>query len=174
MSSCEVDWSFTNSDHGAVMVTFKEQRQTPKQRLLRLNQDLLQTPSTKEAFLKEYHQLVRDIPEGWSPHQELEFHKCSIRSAYAQINAERNKARKRDYDFVKEDLHMHISLLKDGDNNQIRKNRIMDKINQLRTKMSQMNMEKGRKLAEKMKTKWYNEGERSNKYFLGLSQSTTR
>ena len=168
MSNCEVDWSFTNSDHGAVVATFKERRQTPKQRFLRLNQDLLQTQSTKEAFLKDYQRQVRDIPEGWNPHQKLEFHKCAIRSAYSQVNAERNKSRKMDYDFVKADLHSHITLLEKGGISLIRKNRLMDKINQLKAKMSQLNLEKGRKLAEKMKTKWYNEGERSNKYFLGL------
>ena len=168
MSSCEVDWSFTNSDHGAVVATFKEQRKAPKQRLLRLNQELLSFNSTKEAFLKEYHRQISDIPHGWDPHQELEFHKCAIRSAYLHINAERKKTKKLDYEFLKADLHTHIVALEESNNDLIKKNRLMDKINILKAKMSQLNLEKGRSLAEKMKTKWNNEGERLNKYFLGL------
>ena len=44
----------------------------------------------------------------------------------------------------------------------------MNKINILRAKITNLNLEKGSRLANALKTKWYNEGERSNKYFLAL------
>ena len=44
----------------------------------------------------------------------------------------------------------------------------MSKINQLKATITNLNLEKGSMLANKLKTKWYNEGERSNKYFLAL------
>ena len=73
-----------------------------------------------------------------------------------------------DYEFLRADLHTHIVALEESDNDLIKKNRLRDKINLLKAKISQINLERGKNLAGKMKTKWYNEGERSNKYFLGL------
>ena len=166
--SIEVDWTFTNSDHGAVIATFVDGITTAKQRLLRLNPDLLNEKDAKETFLGEYRAQIQGIPQDWSPHQKLEFHKCAMRSAYAHASAEKKKRITRDYEFLKEDLHTHVRLLEEGQHNVARKNRIMNKINTLKAQITKLNLEKGQKLANRLKTKWYNEGERSNKYFLAM------
>ena len=73
-----------------------------------------------------------------------------------------------DYEHLKMDLHTHISSLETDDKDLITKNRLANKINLIKSKISKLNLERGKQLADRLKTKWYNEGERSNKYFLAL------
>ena len=163
-----VDWAFTNSDHGAVIATFTEagNRKAPKP--LRLNPELLKSKSLTESFLAEYRAHLDQIPAHWDPHQVLEFHKCAMRNAYLKINSENKKREHQDYDFLKADLHSHISALEACKDNVTKANRLMNRINQLKAMIAKLNLERGEALANKLKTKWYNEGERSNKYFLAL------
>ena len=87
---------------------------------------------------------------------------------FTEVNSRYRKKQKGEYDFVKEDLHSHIAAFDQCKGDQFKENRLMTKINQLKAKISKLNLEKGTSLANKLKTKWYNEGERSNKYFLAL------
>ena len=96
-----------------------------------------------------------------------------MRNAYLKVNSENRKSRASDYDFLKEDLHAHIAAL-ENTTDVARSNRLMNKINELKAKITKLNLEKGAALANKLKTKWYNEGERSNKYFLSLLRKRER
>ena len=169
-TNCVVDWTFTNSDHGAVKVTFCDpNNKKPKTtKPLRLNPELLSVKTHRDAFIVEYLQQTQQIPAGWNPHQVLEFHKCAMRSAYIEINRRYRSKQRTDYDFIKDDLHSHIATLEGCKGDAAKANRLMDKINRLKAEITKMNLERGTNLANKLKTKWYNEGERSNKYFLAL------
>ena len=168
-----VDWAFTNSDHGALIATFTDGSKRSGTKPLRLNPELLKSSTLTNCFLQEYRTQLLQIPNYWNPHLTLEFHKCAMRNAYLKINNEERKRRKLDYDFLKEDLHAHISAL-ETTTNAAKSNRLMNKINQLKSKITKLNLEKGTALANKLKTKWYNEGERSNKYFLSLLRKKER
>ena len=50
---------------------------------------------------------------------------------------------------------------------------LIDYIVELRGKKACLINEKGQRLAEKLGTKWYNEGEKSTRYFLRLLNRTT-
>ena len=91
-----------------------------------------------------------------------------MRSAYVTVNQDHKRKNEQDFDFLKEDLHSHIKSLENCKNDTAKANRLSNKINQLKAKITKRNLEKGENLANKLKTKWYNEGERSNKYFLAL------
>ena len=166
--SCTVDWTFTNSDHGAVVATFTDPTKVQARKPLRLNPELIKNPALKSQLLQEYRNQIEQIPTNWDPHQVLEFHKCALRSSYSLINCENKKRNKLDYDHIKEDLHSHISALEHCKNDVAKANRLMNKINKLKATITKLNLERGQALANKLKTKWYNEGERSNKYFLGI------
>ena len=167
-SKCSVDWTFTNSDHGAVIATFTDGNNRCTTKPLRLNPELIRNPFLKAKFLEEYKQQVRQIPEDWDPHKKLEFHKCAMRSSFVQVNTDNKRRANLDYQQVKDDLHSHIAALEESTNNVAKANRLRNKINQLKATITKLNLEKGQLLADKLKTKWYNEGERSNKYFLGI------
>ena len=91
-----------------------------------------------------------------------------MRSAYSQAKAEQNRNKTNNFEFVKTDLHSHIQLLEANKLDISSTNRITNKINKLKAEITKLNLQRGKRLAEKLKTKWYNEGERSNKYFLAL------
>ena len=167
---CIVDWTFTNSDHGAVKVTFCDPNRANQrtQKPLKMNPALLNVKTFRESFMLEYSRQVQQIPANWNPHQVLEFHKCAMRSAYIEINRTFKKRQRTDYDFIKEDLNSHIAALEACKGDAAKANRLMEKINRLKAEIAKLNLEKGTSLANKLKTKWYNEGERSNKYFLAL------
>ena len=163
-----VDWAFTNSDHGAVIAQFTDGKINRAHKPLRLHPELLNSKNNLDEFVKEYREQIQQIPDHWNAHQALEFHKCAMRNAYIKVSSESKRRDKRDYDFIKEDLHSHIAAL-ESCNDQARSNRLMNRINQLKATITKMNLDKGTSLANKLKTKWYNEGERSNKYFLRTS-----
>ena len=165
---CTVDWTFTNSDHGAVVATFTDVNKVHRSKPLRLNPELLRNKALRAAFVDDYRRQIEQIPPTWDPHTKLEFHKCAIRSAYTQVNTENKRKEKLDYQLVKEDLHSHIAALEENKNDAAKANRLMNKINKLKATITKLNLEKGQLLADRLKTKWYNEGERSNKYFLGI------
>lgn len=58
--SCTVDWTFTNSDHGAVIASFTDPvNDKPRtQKPLRLNPELLNSKGFKESFLLEYSKQI--------------------------------------------------------------------------------------------------------------------
>ena len=168
LANCSVDWTFTNSDHGAVIGEFTDGENSKRQKHLRLNPESLKSEQFKIEFLREYSSQVQQIPPGWDPHQTLEFHKCAIRSAYTLAEETRKRREKGEYEFIKEDLQSHITALENCTGNSTKANRLMNKINILKAKITNLNLEKGSKLANALKTKWYNEGEKSNKYFLAL------
>ena len=97
--SCRVDWTFTNSDHGAIVADFTDGNKVKALKPLRLNPELLKSKNLKESFLSEYREQIDQIPGHWNPHQSLEFHKCAIRTAYIIVNSEAKKRTKLDYDF---------------------------------------------------------------------------
>ena len=49
--SCKVDWTFTNSDHGAVTATFTDGSNSSRSRPLRLNPELIKDNLLKTKFL---------------------------------------------------------------------------------------------------------------------------
>ena len=96
LKQCEADWTFTNSDHAAVIATFEQSGpkmnkscHTPK-----LDPYKLENREFKEAFIIEYRRLIREELDEWEPHLALEFHKCAIRSAYANTSESFNKRQK--------------------------------------------------------------------------------
>ena len=97
---------------------------------------------------------MQQIPPGWDPHQTLEFHKCAMRGAYTLAEETRKRIEKGEYEFVKEDLHSHITALESCTGNSSMANRLMNKINILRAKITNLNLEKGSRLANALKTKW--------------------
>ena len=168
-TSCNTDWTFTNSDHAAVIVEIelREPKGHTSANNPRLDSTKLKNPRFKEEFITRYLDLTRETPTTWTPHTTLEFHKCMIRTAY-QDSTQAEKLRiNSNFDNLKFQLH---SLIETAENSKdvSMLNRLQEKINLVRAKITLHNNELGERLAEKLKTKWYNEGERSNKYFLGI------
>ena len=170
LNKCETDWTFTNSDHAAVIAILEHTEPKPNKTCgtPKLDPYKLSNGDFKEAFINEYSRLIREEPMGWDPHLALEFHKCAIRSAYAITSEQFNTRHKQTINELKSELETLIEAIERPGITAGTENRLIDKINVTRSKIYKHNNHTGQMLANKLKTRWYNEGERSNKYFLNI------
>ncbi len=165
----KTDWAFTSTDHAAVIAHFKH---TTKKKLksshIKLDNDILKNDELLSE-LKQYliEQLNDTNVQGFNPHIKLEFAKMSIRTKALDIMA---RQRKRDYALFKEinsEIVQNTRLLTiytDDASQNILQTELDEAVNRRNILLNKQ----GEKLASMAKTKWYNEGEGSNKYFLNL------
>ena len=96
----------------------------------------------------------------------LEFAKVCIRTVTEKVKAEIQKQEKGEEELLNRELEIAIASLEksDGTNNV----NLIDYIEDLRSRKAVLVDEKGKKLADRLGTKWYNEGEKSTRYFFRL------
>ena len=110
--------------------------------------------------------MFRSHSAAWNPHLKLEFAKVCIRTVTEKLQADRKVRERSEEEFVDREIEIAMAALQ---NNSTQDNEaIIEYIEELRGKKSVLVEEKGRRLAEKLGTKWYNEGEKSTRYFLRL------
>jgi hypothetical protein len=167
--SLVTDWTFTTSDHAAVITEFiHTNRIKYKSAHVKLDNDVVKNPELL-LELRQYVSMQLADPNAalFDPHAKLEFAKVCIRTKAIDIMA---RIRKKDSIELKElnrDINENTRLLAiyNDVNSQEVLRRELDLALEKRNEMLQ---KEGEKLASIAKTKWYNEGERSNKYFLNL------
>ena len=163
------NWALSFSDHAAVEASFELNANKPKTRtrIRRLDATLIKLPDCKEAIEKGYHEMMDKMPDNWNPHLKLEYAKMCLRTVVEKVQAERKRFETNEEESINEELNNAVSSLAAG--TAIGgPGGLIDYIEELRGRKAQLVEERGNRLAEKVKTKWYNEGEKSSKYFLGL------
>jgi hypothetical protein len=108
------------------------------------------------------------MPIDWSPHMKLDYAKVCIRTVVERAQAERKKKEKSIEECVNEEIELLVEALQDDKLEPWQKNGLMDRLEDLRNQKAILVEEKGKRLASKLGTKWYNEGEKSTRYFLRL------
>ena len=162
-------WSLSSSDHAAIEVHFKLVGKEPgiRSRITRLDPTLLKHPPTKEKILSEIQSLLGDAPTHWDPHMRLEYLKMCIRTVMERAQADRKKKERTEEEDINNEIEVCVKSLS-NDMATVRDGGLIDHIEELRTRKAIIIEEKGERLAQKLGTKWYNEGEKSTKYFLRL------
>ena len=142
-------------------------RNSGKSKIVRLDQTLANDPVARKAIIEGFEEMFRTAPSQWDPHMKLEYAKVCIRSVVERVQAERKRKDRSEEESLNEELDSAIEALANG--NRIGPNTgLIEYIEELRTKKSILVERKGKYLAEKLGTKWYNEGEKSTKYFMRL------
>ena len=161
-------WSLSCSDHAAIEANFEsaENKVRVKTRISRLDPSIVKNKDLKEELEKGFNEMMSMALETWDPHLKLEFAKMSIRTVTERIQAERKLKEKTEEEALNEDLETAIDKLSTGLTNNTAS--LIDYVEELRSRKAALVEEKGERLAEKLGTKWYNEGEKSTKYFLRL------
>ena len=168
-SATKAEWAMSLSDHAAVEAGFKlkDIETKSKSKITRLDPSLLKNEVGKRKFIEEFEQMYSGIGEGWNPHLKLEFAKMCIRTVAEKLQADRKKKDKSEEEEVNEELNLAINALA-GEISEEERIEVIEYIEELRNKKSALVEERGERLAEKLGTKWYNEGEKSTRYFLNL------
>ncbi len=101
------------------------------------------------------------------PQVKLEFAKMTIRTKALEITARNRGKLDRQLTEIESEIINYTELLTryTDDNSQ---NIIVTELESLNSLRNEIMCEQGVKLAQRAKTKWYNEGEGSNKYFLNM------
>jgi len=179
VTKAEVDWAFDKSDHASITVEveFKNvKRRGPG--LPRVDPSLLAAEQIRREVIEYLNINISEMPEGWNPHQKWEFLKVSVRSIMWEIKSREKKLEIKELDALKEQL------------NRLKKNReefyslqqnqpvvgddltsieaIDQSISFFEGEINKLWEAKSKELAMKARIKWFNEGEKSNKYFLNI------
>ena len=171
----KTDWSLSFSDHAAVVTCLNLCNSVPseKSRIVRLDPSLIKTPVDKAELAKHFDEIWRHSDPTWDPHTKLEYAKLCIRTVAERLQAERKRREVTEEEEVNEELELSISKLEKGCKNLRERATLIDYVEELRARKEALIEVKGKRLAEKLGSKWYNEGEKSTKYFLRLLQRHT-
>jgi len=108
-----------------------------------------------------------------APHTLLEFAKMTIRTKALEIMARQRKRENEVLIELNDGINKCTQLLArySDEDSQVILTRELEELTHAKNTLLE---EQGAKLAERARTKWYNEGERSNKYFLNLLKSRSK
>ena len=96
-----------------------------------------------------------------------------IRSIYIEDTQKINKRKNFEREIMRKEIE-YLNLKLELETNDNRREIIASKLDILQGKLRIEQDKVAKEIAEKIKTKWYNEGERSTKYFLNQLKSRTR
>ena len=166
------DWTFSLSDHAAVIATYAEVRNHDSNSkcnfLPRLDPRLLLDQEGKQIMDETFLEMFGQQSPEWNPHVRLEYCKMCIRTA-ANAATGKIKARYRDEESqLNSDINSIINDLSNDVGGSDARALLMHKLDDLR-QLKRCLVEKiGAKLERRTARKWYNEGELSSKYFFNL------
>ena len=175
-----VNWSFERSDHAAVSINVRLRDEIKKgPGTPNVNMEVLKNPIAVESIRQEIIFLLNQIPKDWNGHKKLEYLKVVLRSTIAKFASIEKKDNVRDIETLEESLN-DIEMLRQKvlirlkqNPNEVNKNSI-SKIDVAKTIISS-NLELARNSMTKERdfkssAKWYEYGEKSNKFFLNLTK----
>ena len=173
LKECTSNWALSFSDHAAVEATFDYPNETSRtrSRIVRLDPTLAKDPKTSASIVEGVEEMMRSVPNHWNPHQQLEFLKMCVRTVVEKVQSDRKKKELNEEEMLNEELEVAVGELARGAATHNRQG-LVDYIEELRIKKSIIVENKGRRLAERLGTRWYNEGEKSTRYFMRLLNRT--
>jgi exonuclease III len=174
-----VDWSFEASDHASVKIDLAlGEVPTKGPGIAKTNTNILEDPQIVLQIRNELIELLNQVEESWNPHSKLEFLKVAIRSVFSSKTAEIRKIVNTDILDTEDELNQLEEIrIKELSNTTISSHHTA-KMNNIDTAIAslKLNLTKQRsKLSDtqsfKSKAKWFEYGEKSNKFFLNLMKS---
>jgi len=164
----DTDWTLCDSDHAVVCATFETR--TEKQlggKIIRLDPQVVLEKDCLAELRQYLTEQLATIQPDMDPHSQLEFAKMTIRTKAFQISKRLKNAEILNLQLLNDDIKQHERLLAQAGSVEEEEQIILHLERQTNERNRLLEIQ-GRNLAWKAKTKWYNEGEKSNKYFLNL------
>ena len=169
LKKTKTNWAVSLSDHAMIIASLEIKGSLApfKTNITRLDPSVLDEEN-KDRITAEISSMIGQAPGYWTPHQKLEFAKVSIRTILEKEQALRKVREASEEELLNTELDMAIKTLERGALNGAGRIEILNLIEELRVRKEILIENKGKRLAERLGTKWYNEGEKSTKYFLRL------
>jgi len=168
LKAIKSEWSISTSDHSMVTITREASIQLPH--LARLDTRWLTVDNFVLELKSKLISAEDQILNHWDPHTKLDYMKMSLRSAASNLIGERKKKEKQKEEMIDEEIEIAMDIFINNDLAPVEKNKLQDHIDDLKLQKIEIIKERAAFLAEKMKDKWTDEGEKSTKYFLNLQK----
>ena len=165
------DWTYTDSDHCAVIVKIESPKFKKRNNIVRIDTRFMSNVILREKFLRELVARMSQLKDtNMDPHQSLEFLKMSIRSIAIEIATNYKKEMEKEFLEVKNEISFWQTSFECAKSEIIREmaQSNLDKATDRRDKYLN---DRGTYLSERSKSKWYQEGEKGSKYFLNIVKS---
>ena len=168
--STTTDWTYAQSDHCAVIVKLKGQAKK-FDKIVRIDTFFLNNVLLKHKFLVELGTKMDQLSDtNMNPHQSLEYLKMSIRSTAIEISTNFKKENEKRLSDLRNEINFWQKTF-ENTKDKIFRDLAAEKLDDVICKRDKMLDEKGRHIADRMQSKWYQEGEKGTKYFLNLQRS---
>ncbi len=162
----KTDWTFTSSDHCLLYLTLRNNYKHKSRRVTSLPTYILNSKTDLEDITKSLTEYSSMMKEQWSAGMKLEYLKMGLRTVVGERIKYRNKKEREELENIQKTLEEKmisgrvISLRAMEEDREI--------IDAMFTKRNYILESRSEALAVKAKTKWFHEGEKSNKYFLNI------
>ncbi len=180
ISNAKHDWAFESSDHAAVQIDFKlEDKPVKGPGIVKINTRIIEDPKIREQIRIEIEEMMKQTDITWNPHSKLEFLKMTIRTVFSLKTSEIRKNINLEIMELEEEINQmedfKVNIL-DGSNicevDTVNKlSQIGIAINNLKAKLSQQRNKLSDSQTFISRAKWFEYGEKSNKFFLSLMKS---
>ena len=111
----------------------------------------MSNPEMKARLISELSIKLGEAPQDWDPHLRLEYTKMCIRSIAELLQSEMKLRMK-----TEEELELTMRALESDSTAETDKDALIEHVELLRGKKEVLNEEKGKALAARLGTKWYN------------------
>ena len=166
------DWTYTQSDHCAVVVRIKKNfDHRRKDKIVRLDTFFMTNVMLKQTFLSELRSRSEQVSDTqMNPHQTLEYLKMTIRSIAIEVSSNYKKECEKEMNTLREETNFWQQSVENASTEYFRK-LAMEKLDETICKRNKILNEKGEFLSNRLQTQWYQEGERGTKYFLNMQRA---
>jgi hypothetical protein len=172
--SVTTDWTLCDSDHAMVQADFLSHNKRQKgPRICRLNPNVVLDNESLLQLRGYLSEQLASLSETIDPHMRLEFAKMTIRTKAMELGKKLQNTEMNNLKLLDDDIKYHERLFAETTS--------AEELEELGLHLERQTIERnrilesqGKNLAWKARTKWYNEGERSNKYFLNLLKNNAK
>jgi ribosome-associated translation inhibitor RaiA len=178
--SASIDWAFESSDHASVKIDFTfEEEPLRGPGIVKVNTKILDDPFVVLQIGKEIEEMMSQTDDSWDPHSRLEFLKVVIRLVFSLKVSEMRKVVNVEISETEEELNqfedLKITALSGTDISQEEMNTRIEAIDKAVTSLKSKLVKLRKKFSDTMafvsRAKWFEYGEKSNKFFLNLNKS---
>jgi hypothetical protein len=163
----DTEWTFIPSDHCLLKLTLMSSvEKNSTRRTISLPTYLLDHRDAVELIDKGMMEMASFCNEGWEASFKLEYLKMSLRTVVGEVVKQMNKKVNDELEVIQKEISRRLGSRGSLPLSAHEENKL--ELDLLFAKRNFILEERSKKLAEKSKTKWFYEGEKSNKYFLNL------
>jgi hypothetical protein len=179
VTKAETDWAFETSDHAAVKISIHIDEPIKGPGIKKINAEILKENVVEKQIGGEIEEMMEQAGKDWDPHMKLEFMKVVIRSVFSTKVAElRTKSNEEMKEIEEEINHMEVLKLNLHKNQKTtmedkhRRLEVIEKaISTLKASLNNLKQETINRLSFASSAKWFEFGEKSNKFFLNLNKA---